>query len=247
MTPLLHAELLKLSTTRTFAALAGVAVGISLLITILVGLLTEPTQESVLTDVFTSDVSSLFILVLAVVGITGEWRHRTITSSLLAAPDRLRFLAAKTIAFAAAGLALSLLISLAVAVVGFTILSVRDLPTPDAGELAGQIGRIAIVAALLGGFGVVVGALVRNQVVAVVGMLLLTFVVEPAVIALVPEVGRYGPLVALPTAAAGLPEGDVGLGGVELLPAGLAAAVMLAWMGVCFAGGVALLRRRDIG
>ena len=247
MTPLLRAELLKLSTTRTFAALAGVAVGISLLITILVGVLTEPTQESVLTDVFTSDVSSLFILVLAVVGITGEWRHRTITSSLLAAPDRLRFLAAKTIAFAAAGLALSLLISLAVAVVGFTILSVRDLPTPEAGELAGQIGRIAVVAALLGGLGVVVGALVRNQVVAVVGMLLLTFVVEPAVIALVPEVGRYGPLVALPTAAAGLPEGDVGLGGVDLLPAGLAAAVMLAWIGVSFAGGVALLRRRDVG
>ena len=54
-------------------------------------------------EVFASDTSSLFILMLAIVGITGEWRHRTITSSLLAAPDRLRFLAAKTLAFAAAG------------------------------------------------------------------------------------------------------------------------------------------------
>ena len=43
-------------------------------------------------------------------------------------------------------------------------------------------------------------------------MLLLSCVVEPAVIGLVPEVGRYGPFVALPTAAAGLPEGDAGLG-----------------------------------
>ena len=84
----------------------------------LVSLLPEPTQESVLTDVFTADTSSLFILVLAVVGITGEWRHRTITSSLLAAPDRLRFLAAKTLAFAAAGLVLSLAISVAIAIVG---------------------------------------------------------------------------------------------------------------------------------
>ena len=123
----MHAELLKLSTTRAFAALAGTAVAISLLITILVALLTEPTEKSVLSDVFTNDVSGVFILVLAVVGITGEWRHRTITSSLLAAPDRLRFLAAKTIAFAAAGLALSLLVSLAIAVVGFVILSARDL------------------------------------------------------------------------------------------------------------------------
>ena len=54
----------------------------------LVSLLTEPTQDEVLTDVFTADTSSLFILILAIVGITGEWRHRTITSSLLAAPDR---------------------------------------------------------------------------------------------------------------------------------------------------------------
>ena len=71
-----------------------------------------------LTDVFSSDTSSLFIMILAVVGITGEWRHHTITSSLLAAPDRLRFLAAKTIAFAAAGLVLSLLISIAITIVG---------------------------------------------------------------------------------------------------------------------------------
>ena len=60
---------------------------------------------------------------LAIVGITGEWRHRTITSSLLAAPDRLRFLAAKTLAFAAAGMVLSLTISISVAIVGMAILS----------------------------------------------------------------------------------------------------------------------------
>ena len=115
MTRLLEAELIKLRTTRTFAALAGVAVAISLLITVLVAILTEPSQDEVLTDVFNSDVSGLFILILAVLGITGEWRHRTITSSLLAAPDRLRFLAAKTLAFAAAGVVLSLLIAVAVA------------------------------------------------------------------------------------------------------------------------------------
>ena len=103
MTALLRAELLKLRTTRTFVALTAAAVGTSLLITVLVGLLTEPTQDEVLSDVFTSDTSSLFILDPRGVGITGEWRHRTITSSLLAAPDRLRFLAAKTVAFAAAG------------------------------------------------------------------------------------------------------------------------------------------------
>jgi ABC-2 type transport system permease protein len=246
VTSLLRAELLKLRTTRTFAALAGVAVGTSMLITALVGLLTEPTEGSVITDVFASDTSSLFILVLAVVGITGEWRHRTITSSLLAAPDRLRFLAAKTLAFAAAGLVLSLLISLAVTVLGMTILVARDLPTPEAAELAAQIGRNAVVATLLGAFGVGIGAVVRNQVVAVVGILAVLFVVEPVLIGLAPDVGRYGPFVALPTAAGGIPESDAGLPEVDLLPSLVAVALMLAWIGAAFTAGGALLRRRDV-
>src|SRR5688500_3638246 len=128
MSRLLHAELIKLRTTRTFYALAGVAIGISLLITVLIASTSEPTRDEVLTDVFTNDASSLFIMILAIVGITGEWRHRTITSSLLAAPDRLRFLAAKLLAFAAAGLLLSLAISLATGVAGAAILEARDLP-----------------------------------------------------------------------------------------------------------------------
>ena len=132
MSRLLRAELIKLRTTRTFYALAGVAIGISLVITILVASLSEPTQDDVLNDVFQTDTSSLFIMILAIVGITGEWRHRTITSSLLAAPDRTRFLAAKILAFAAAGALLSLGISIAIAIAGYAILGARDLPTPGA-------------------------------------------------------------------------------------------------------------------
>jgi ABC-2 type transport system permease protein len=246
MRPLLRAELLKLRTTRTFAGLAGAAVGTSLLLAALVSLLTEPTEESVLIDVYASDTSGLFIVILAVVGIGGEWRHRTITSSLLAAPDRVRFLAAKTLAFAAAGALLSVAIMVAVALVGTVILSLRDLPLADAGELAGQVGRGALVATLLGAFGVAIGALVRNQVVAVVGLLVLWFVVEPTVLALVPEVGRFGPLVALSTGASGIPADEAGLGEVGLLAPGLAALALMAWIGAAFAVGAALLRRRDV-
>ncbi len=120
------------------------------MITILVASLTEPTEDSVLTDVFRNDTSSLFIMILAIVGITGEWRHRTITSSLLAAPDRIRFLAAKTLAFAAAGALLSIAISISIGIIGYAILEFRDLPTPELGELIEQFARNAGVAALLG-------------------------------------------------------------------------------------------------
>ena len=246
MIPLLRAELLKLRTTRTFAALTAVAVATSMLIAGLTAALSEPTEDSVLTDVFTSDTSSLFILVLAIVGISGEWRHRTITSALLAAPDRLRFLAAKTLAFAAAGLVLSLLISLAISILGYAILSSRDLPVPELGELAAQIGRNMVVAALLGGFGVGIGGIVRNQPVAIVGVLLISFVLEPGLIALDPDVARYGPFVGLPLGVQDIPPGEVGFSDLDLLSPALATLAMLAWIGAFFAAAAALLHLRDV-
>ena len=246
MSALLQAELLKLRTTRTFLALTGVALGTSLLICSLVSALSKPTEESVLTDVFTSDTSSLFIVVLAIVGITGEWRHRTITSSLLAAPDRLRFLAAKTLAFAAAGMLLSLMISISIAIVGMAILSGRDLPTPELGDLAVQILRNAELAALLGAFGLAIGSLIRNQPTAIVGVLVLSFVIEPAVIALAPDVGRFGPFSGLAASVQAIPAEDIGADNVDLLSPGLGALAMLAWIAVPFVAGVTLLRRRDL-
>jgi ABC-2 type transport system permease protein len=246
MNALLRAELLKLRTTRTFAALAGAAVATSMLIAGLMALLSEPTEESVLADVFNSDTSSLFILILAIVGISGEWRHRTITSSLLAAPDRLRFLAAKTLAFAAAGVALSLAVSVAVAILGYAILSSRGLPVPEAGELIAQTGRNALVAALLGAFGVGIGGLVRNQPTAIVGVLMLSFVVEPVLINVLPEIAPYGPFVGLPLGVQDIAAGDLGFEELDLLAPGVATLGMLAWIGAFFAIAATLLYRRDV-
>lgn len=245
MTELLRAELLKLRTTRTFVGLTGVAVATSLLIAVLVSILTEPTRDSVIADVYASDTSSFFILLLGAIGISGEWRHRTITSSLLAAPHRIRFLGAKTIAFAAAGVLMSLAIAAAVAAAATTVLAIRGLPLPEAGELLAQIGRNAVVAALLGAFGVAIGGLVRNQIVAVVALLALGFVVEPLVVALAPDVGRFGPLGALSLAAAGLPD-EMGNEDLVLLGVGPAVAAMLAWIATTFTLAAALLVHRDL-
>lgn len=246
MTTLLRAELIKLCTTRTFVALTALAAGLALLLTVLTGVLTEPEADEVVTQIFANDTSSAFILILAVIGITGEWRHRTITGALLAAPDRLRFLAAKAVAFAGAGLALSLLISATVTVVGLVIVGVRGLPGPNAAELAEYVSRSAGLAALIGAFGVGLGALIRNQVGAIVGVLAAMFVLEPTVLAIVPEVGRFGPFVALPTAATGIDPDAVGLGESNLLDPELATLALLGWIGLAFAAGFAVLRRRDV-
>lgn len=246
MKPLLLAELLKLRTTRTFYALAGVAIGLSVVFVILGAALTEPTQESVMTDVFMVDISSIFIMILAIVGITGEWRHRTITSSLLAAPDRLRFLAAKVLAFAAAGALLSVAIAISTAIIGYAILDYRDQPTPELGDLFEQMVRSALVAALLGGVGVGVGSLVRNQPTAIVAILIFLLVIDSLLAALVPSVERFSPLGALPNAIQGYEPDDVGMPDVDFFAFGPALALMLAWIALLFAAGAALLRARDV-
>ena len=246
MKRLLLAELIKLRTTRTFYALAGVAIGLSLLIAVLTASIGDTTEDGVLNDVFQSDLSTLFIMILAIVGITGEWRHRTITSSLLAAPDRIRFLAAKTLAFAAAGALLSVAITIVVAIVAYAILGARDQPTPPLGDVIELLGRNAGVAALLGAFGVGVGSLLRNQPVAIVGILIMAFAVDPLLGQFAPGVEVFSPTGALPTAIQGIDPGDVGMDKVDFLAVVPALGVMLVWIGALFGSGAALLISRDV-
>ncbi|MBA3262094.1 MAG: hypothetical protein H0T69_06440 [Thermoleophilaceae bacterium] len=126
------------------------------------------------------------------------------------------------------------------------ILSSRDLPTPELGELAGQILRNAESAALLGAFGLALGTLIRNQPVAIVGVLVLWLVVEPALLALAPDVGRFAPFSALSAGIQDIPSEDIEAENADLLSPGLAALAMLAWIGAVFTAGAVLLRRRDL-
>jgi hypothetical protein len=75
--------------------------------------------------------------------------------------------------------------------------------------------------------------------------LVASFVVEPAVLGLAPDVGRFGPFVGLPVGVQDIPASDLGFDDVLLSPA-LAGLGMLAWIGAAFAAGAGLLLRRDI-
>lgn len=245
MSALLRAELLKLRTTRTFFALMGAALALSLLVVALVTLLQDEWLEEDVRATLTSDFTSLFILMLGIVGMAGEWRHRTITGSILAAPDRVRFTLAKLLAYAIAGMVLSLGVTLAVFALGTAILASRDLPTLGVGDLLDILWRNLLVAGLAGAIGVVIGGLVRNQVVAIVGTLVVAFAVEPTLLALAPDVGKYGPLVGAP---GGITEVDFQgeSGGDSLLSTPLSIVVSLAWIAAGFAAVAALLRKRDL-
>ena len=243
MKPLLHAELLKLRTTRTFLALTAAALALSLLVVVLAASLSNEMSDDEARDLFAADFTGLFILLLGVMGMAGEWRHRTITSSILAAPKRWRFLVAKTLAYAAAGALISIIVSVTIRAVGVPILTSRDLAAVDAGELADVLWRNLAVAPFMGALGVTVGGLVRNQIVAIVGLLALSFVVEPLLLGLVPEYGRLGPTSGAPNAIINVEafgENEDQLSTTE------GVGVMLAWVGLTFAAAGVLFERRDV-
>ncbi len=247
MKPLLSAELLKLRTTRTFVTLVSVTLVLSLVVVGLTAIIADDFTEESVREMFTFDFSGLFILLLGVTGMAGEWRHRTITSSVLAAPDRIRLLAAKMIAYAVAGTVLSLIVTIAFMLEGTLILSLRDETTLGVSDLTDVLWRNLVIAALLGAFGVCVGGIVRNQIVAIVGLLVLSFVLEPTLLAVVPEVGKFGPTTGAPSGIIGIsPVNDGGDPREGILDAWPALAVMLAWVGLGFAATAALLQKRDL-
>ena len=242
MSALLRAELIKLRTTRTFAAMVGAALALSLLVVVLTALIADNLTEDDVRELFTADFTSLFIPLLGVMGMAGEWRHRTITSAVLAAPDRLRLLAAKLISYAVAGAVLSLIVTTSIVAIGTLILSSRDEATLGGGDLADLLWRNLVVAALAGAFGVCIGGIVRNQIAAIVGLLVFAFAIEPAVLGLAPDVGRFGPTAGAPTGVLG----NEGFGDEDVLAPGVALLVLIGWVAAGFAAAAALLERRDL-
>jgi ABC-type transport system involved in multi-copper enzyme maturation permease subunit len=244
MSPVVRAELLKLRTTRTFVALVASALALSLLVVGLTTALSNNLTEGDVRELFTADFSGPFILLLGIMGMAGEWRHRTITSTILAAPNRLKLIAAKAISYAIAGVVVSFVVTASLMLVGSIILSSRGETTLDAATLVDIMWRNLVVAAYLGAIGVAVGAILRNQVAAIIGLILFPLVVELTLFGLVPDVARFSPINGV---TSGLSNINTDQGSdLDFLDPGVAALVMCGWLSVLFAAGALLLKRRDL-
>ena len=241
MTALMRAELLKLRTTRTFAVLVAEALATTLLVVGLNAASQKTGHDHDLRNLFAADAAGWFALVLGAVVTTGEWRHRTIAGTFLAAPDRARVLAAKVAVCAGAGVALSFVGTVASMVLGSVIQSRRGLPTPDVGMLADILWRNLVNAGLYGAIGVAVGVLVRSQPATIAGLLIAALMLEPALLTTVPDAGRFGPLVGAPSGIAALHSDQYTV--LALVPALL---VMLAWTAAALGGATLRLRRGDL-
>ena len=243
MSTLLRAELLKLRTTRTFAALVAAAVALSLVAVGLTAALSSDLDRDDVRSILTTDFTGLFVAILGIFGMAGEWRHRTITGTFLATPSISRLLIAKSIAFAVAGIVLSAIVTLSIMAVASGILSLRDELTPEFGQMVDVLWRNLIVAAFAGVLGVALGGLVHNQVFGMFALLALGFIIEPTLLGLAEHVGRYGPTVGAPTAFLDIEGFD---GESDLLAPGVALLVMAAWNAGLLALAAVRLRRGDI-
>ncbi|MBJ7332919.1 MAG: ABC transporter permease [Solirubrobacteraceae bacterium] len=248
MSALVASELLKLRTTRTFYGVTGAAAGIILLIVILTSALApwEAGDQPLLSALGVAGFVQIFALVIGILAVSTEVRHGTITPSLLAVPNRVRFIGSKFIANGVAGLLLGLVTSLLCWAFAAGIFSARGIDSEaGSGELLQAIIGNGIASALFAILGVGLGALIRNQAGAIVAALVYMLVIEnllgaiPGLDEFVPQFGINGSSTAL-TAGSDDFSVDNQLGQI---PGGL---VFAAWAALFAAAGTAMLRRRDV-
>jgi ABC-2 type transport system permease protein len=241
----LAAELFKLRTTRTSWGVTLGSLALVLIISAIAALAGEfqpDDSEANLLEI--AGLVQIFALVLGILVVATEFRHGTITPSLLAVPDRVRLVLAKLVAALGAGALLGLVAAALCAAIILPVLSARDVDVIDSSTsevlelIAGNLAASALFAAI----GVGLGALIRNQVGAIIGALGWIFLVEP-LLGIIPGfddvISKWFPSGAA-NAAAGTASSEDALGQV---PAGL---LLAAYAAAFVAAGIVMIRRRDV-
>ena len=114
--------------------------------------------------------TSVLLLILGIIGMTQEYRHRTATPTFLTEPRRWRVIAAKLIAYALVAVPFALAIVAVTVLVAVVYAGARGAApslSTDNLQTLGASGLVLIVFAVIG---VGLGALMRNQVGAIVGV-----------------------------------------------------------------------------
>jgi hypothetical protein len=249
---LIRAEFLKVRTTQVWFWLLIATIGISALL--MVGGIApregvrSPDKVPDLFASFATGPGYLVIFVLGVLGVTTEFRYQTITPTVLQTPSRWSIVTAKMITYAILG-ALYALVALATELaVALPWLSAKNIKV-DFGD--GQVQHAIIgmfgVVALFGIVGLGVGALLRNQIVAVVVGLIFLLALENIVLA-IPVVKNAWPYLPNGGVVPAIlhTTGDSTINGVHLLSTGAGVVVLLLWAFIPAIVGASFTMNRDI-
>lgn len=260
MKDLVRAEVRKLTTTRTWLGLtAGGIALVALYVTVLAftagktgmrenGLpaLSNPASVRMVYGV-PFEIGYLMPLILGILMISGEYRHRTITPTFLVAPRRQRVLMAKVIVAGLAGALMGIVLTALAAGLGAALVAARGYPvliTSD--DIPRMLALMVVGLGVWCVFGLGFGALLKNQIAAVVTAIALIAVVEGLLTLLFGWLNLDSISQFLPSNASTAIIEPANVRGTQLLSWWAGALVLLAW-GACTAAlGSVLTLRRDV-
>ena len=247
MSALVRSELLKVRTVRSWWAYL-------IVIVLLAGIATasdvgpdDAARDQLQFQVGLVDsagIAALIAIILGITIVTTEFRHGTVTPTLLLEPHRERMLAAKALAAGLLGMAFALLALVVIGLVaGIWLAAVgAEIHFLDHDVLV-RAAQTILLSILWTLFGVAIGSVVHSQVAALVGTLVWVFLGETLIWGLLglidlDGIGSYLPFRALDSAD--------GTNDPDMLPYWGGVAVSLAWIAVVGGAGVWRTRRRDI-
>ena len=247
MTRLVRAEFLKLRTTQVWfwLLLADVAVGALIVIGSLASNAVKNAND--VPDIFaTANGALLFVIVLGILGVTTEYRYQTITPTMLATPSRWALVTAKFVTYALVGFAYGvacIAVQLAIAVPWLSAKNITfDLGRSDLQHTILSLPAVFVLFAIIG---VGIGALMRNQVLALTLSLVFLLVIQNLVAAIPGVLHAWNYLPAGATTAILYPHDRTGPGGIET-SAATGFVVLLLWAVIPVALGAAVSMNRDI-
>jgi len=185
----------------------------------------------------------IFASLLGAMSVTNEIRHGLIRPTFLATPKRAVVIAAKVAASVIAGAAFGLIAEALAVGVGSAGLVARGIVVaPTGGDFTQLLAGGAGAAALWAAIGVGVGAIVRNQVGATVGLVVWLLFAEMTLIASVPSIGKFLPGAS----AAALAGAMLQQTATYLLTPALGAVLIAAYAAAATAAGLIATVRRDV-
>ena len=249
MSRLIRAELLKLRTTQVWFWLLLAAIAISALFVIGPLASNQVKNSSDVADMFSNAaIAYVLTFVLGVLGVTTEFRYQTITPTLLATPSRWALVTAKMITYAILGVvyaAICVLVELAIAIPWLSAKGVDY--SLSGGGVPHALISVFVVLALFGIIGLGMGALLKNQIVAVtVGIVFL--VVLQNILLAIPGVKHVYPYLpgGAAAAVAAITSDNRSVNGVTLLSTAGGVVVLLLWAIVPAIVGASFTLNRDI-
>jgi ABC-2 type transport system permease protein len=246
---LIRAEYLKLRTTQVWFWLLLAAVALSVIVVVAHLAPQDGIQNrSDIAEMFTGSASAyVVVFVLGALGVTTEFRYQTITPTVLVTPSRWAIVGAKMIFYLLTGIAYAAICVVVQLIVALPWLSAKHIDySLSSDHIPRALISVFAVVALFGIVGIGVGALVRNQIVAVsVGVIFLLvinnlFVAIPGVKYIYPftPVGALDAILTL--------TGDRIENGVTILPAAGGFVVLVLWAFIPAIIGAMFTLNRDI-